>query len=417
MQSPLPEYPAYYHARHLQQLLLEEGVVDFDGEGKVSTKRFFEPGGGIMFGVLVARDEGGNEVLLKAYSGLLGGIRNLPGWAGHVVSKEAWQDFTECYDSVIKSEPDRHMQRRLSQTALGQYYRLYRLPTLAGSTVGLEDCFTDGDIPTGSGDCCAIKLLTQALKEHLHPLSMAEFFFGDAKGREHLAFYPPCDEKCRPILEQMLGLDIVYRDEQLVIVNKPSGLLSVPGNGEEKMDSVETRLRRLFPQAPRQCAVHRLDMDSSGLLVLALTKQAHSVMNKLFREQQVEKRYVALLDGVLKQESGIIELPFRADITNRPYQVYDEVNGKWGLTKFTRLRVEKRPDGKLATRVLFEPQTGRTHQLRLHSSHHRGLGIPILGDRLYGSGLVDRLYLHAGWIKFPHPITKSMLTVEIEAPF
>jgi len=128
-------------------------------------------------------------------------------------------------------------------------------------------------------------------------------------------------------------------------------------------------------------------------------------MHSLFREQQVKKRYVALLEGVLKEESGTITLPFRADINNRPYQIYDEIHGKWGTTLYKRLCVERTREGRLVTRVQFEPLTGRTHQLRLHSSHPKGLGRPIAGDRLYGSGMQDRLYLHAQMISFVHPIT------------
>lgn len=246
---------------------------------------------------------------------------------------------------------------------------------------------------------------------------MAECFFGAAKGGErvHKTFYPPCTERCALILKAMLGLDIRYRDAHLLVVNKESGTLSVPG--KVSRESVETQVRRLFVQAPRQCAAHRLDMDTSGLLIIALTKEALSALHQLFREQAVYREYEALLEGVIKTEQGKISLAFSADRDNRPYQRYDPIEGKVGITRFARKAVEKQADGSLATRMRFIPLTGRTHQLRLHAAHPEGLDSPILGDRLYGSGLVDRLYLHATLLSFIHPMTGEQVTIESPPPF
>lgn len=434
MNPPLSEHKALLHARVLQHLLLSSSVVDFDAEGSVSTDGFFAPKGGAMFGVLVAIDQEGTEVLLKAFSGSCLGRRNLMGWVDHLIDDETFLRYERTYDPQIKElgkailqESDEHKKRALTHTrsmlsrkALLAYYSLYRIPTITGDTVSLFDCFPDGKIPTGSGDCCAIKLLAYAFSHHLRPVSMAEFFFGDATAdhkRTHLDFYGPCDEKCKPILEQMLGLDIIYQDEELVVVNKPAHLLSVPGRGAENQDCVESRVRALFPQAPLQCAVHRLDMDTSGLLVLALTKQAHRCLSIQFQNQSVEKHYVALLEGVLPSEEGEITLPFRLDTENRPRQVYDDQQGKWGTTSYKRLAVERLDNGKLITRVLFTPHSGRTHQLRLHSSHPKGLGLPILGDRLYGTGMETRLHLHAQSLSFSHPYHKNRLHFMTKAPF
>mgnify|MGYP001033077980 CR=1 FL=1 len=434
MNPPLPEFPAKIHAQYLQQLLLRETFVDYDTEKSIPIQSFFEEGGGSMFGVLVAVDQAGNEVLLKAFSGSCQGRRNLKGWVDHLIDDKDYEHYFNQYDPKIKqltSEIEHttdedvleklHKQRALcSAQALDHYTSLYHIATIDGETIPLDSLFKPQKAPTGSGDCCAIKLLHFACTHSLRPLSMAEFFFGASTkttNRHHLQFYGPCDEKCKPILSAMLKLEIVYQDRDLVIVNKPHSVLSVPGKGPENLDSVETRVRRLFPEAPLQCAVHRLDMDTSGLLILALTKRAQRTMHRLFRQQQVHKTYIALLEGVVQSEEGEIELPFRLDLENRPRQIYDQVHGKWGRTSYKRLRVERLADGTLVSRMLFIPHTGRTHQLRLHSAHPKGLGKPIAGDRLYGNGMPKRLYLHANTLRFIHPITHTILSVSSEVPF
>jgi len=209
------------------------------------------------------------------------------------------------------------------------------------------------------------------------------------------------------------GLNIVYEDDSVVVVDKPSGLLSVPGKGEANQDSVATRLKAVRPGCIDQPSVHRLDQDTSGLLALALTSEAHRDLSMQFMDRLVGKRYIALIDGVVAEPGGVIELKFRLDPDNRPYQVYDPVNGKLGVTRWRNLGVE---NGR--TRVEFKPNTGRTHQLRLHSAHKKGLGFPIVGDRLYGTGTgPGQLKLHASLLRFRHPVTRVPLEFISPAPF
>lgn len=250
--------------------------------------------------------------------------------------------------------------------------------------------------------------------------------FSTACNDEKIELVSPCDTRCKIILPEILGLEILYRDDEIVVVNKQSGLLSVPGRGPEKFDSVETRLRRLFPNCIKQPAVHRLDMETSGLMILALTKEAHRKMNQEFENREVKKEYTALLDGILAkkgfQNEGEMELYFRLDVENRPHQIWDRENGKKAVTQWKILDVERyrAPDGttRNATRVLFIPHTGRTHQLRLASSNIHGFGTPIIGDTLYGKcEKGERLLLHASKIEFTHPETGEKMILESKAPF
>jgi tRNA pseudouridine32 synthase/23S rRNA pseudouridine746 synthase len=207
-------------------------------------------------------------------------------------------------------------------------------------------------------------------------------------------------------MDPELQLDIVHEDPEFVVVNKPSGFLSVPGRGPEKFDSVATRVRGLYPGCIEQPAVHRLDMDTSGLMVVALNKASQRNLSIQFQERETSKRYIALLEGELELQEGTIRLPFRLDIENRPIQIYDEVYGKLGITHWEKLGIA---DG--LTRVAFTPITGRTHQLRVASAHERGLGIPIVGDPLYGTGTgPGQLKLHACDLGFLHPSTGARLT-------
>lgn len=208
-------------------------------------------------------------------------------------------------------------------------------------------------------------------------------------------------------------LDILYQDEHIVVVNKPSGLLSVPGRGPEKIDSIAHRVTQVFPEAIAQPAVHRLDMDTSGLMVLAITAEAHRVLSRQFQERETEKKYIALLDGLLDGDSGTIELPFRLDIDNRPIQIYDEVHGKMGITHWRKLGTEG-----AFTRVSFQPVTGRTHQLRVHAAHAKGLGIPIVGDPFYGHGTgPGQLKLHACELAFTHPASGERMEFSSDPAF
>lgn len=208
-------------------------------------------------------------------------------------------------------------------------------------------------------------------------------------------------------------MTIIHQDQDLVVVVKPSGFLSVPGRGEDKIDSVAHRIRTSITGCIAQPAVHRLDMDTSGLLVLALTKEAHRDLSMQFQERRTEKHYLALLDGILEGDEGTITLPFRLDVDNRPYQIYDAVHGKMGTTHWKKIAIEEN-----YTRVAFHPVTGRTHQLRIHAAHEKGLGIPILDDPLYGNGCdPGRMKLHAAELTFTHPSTGETLHFKTPAPF
>lgn len=203
-------------------------------------------------------------------------------------------------------------------------------------------------------------------------------------------------------------LDIVYSDEQIVVVNKPGGLLTIPGKGPDKTDCVTSRLKTLFPKSIEQSSVHRLDQPTSGLLVLALNQDAHSNLSIQFQKREVKKEYIAVVEGVVEGDSGRIELPFRLDVDNRPYQIYDPVQGKMGITVWEKIEVSNN-----TTRVRFKPLTGRTHQLRLHAAHKQGLGCPIVGDSLYGSGQQgDLLKLCAVKLSFKHPFRDEIVTFE-----
>lgn len=209
------------------------------------------------------------------------------------------------------------------------------------------------------------------------------------------------------------GLTILHEDPEFVVVEKPSGLLSVPGLGEENQDCVVARVRALYPDCIEQPSVHRLDQDTSGIIVMALTTSAHRNLSMQFMDRLVGKRYIALVDGVVKEKGGVIELAFRLDPNNRPYQVYDPNKGKKGTTRWRNLGVE---NGQ--TRIEFMPLTGRTHQLRLHSAHDKGLGFPIVGDRLYGTGTEPgQLKLHASTLRFRHPKTREPMEFVSPAPF
>jgi len=205
-------------------------------------------------------------------------------------------------------------------------------------------------------------------------------------------------------------LEIIHQDPDFVVIDKPSGMLSVPGRGADKIDSVTYRVKQLFPACINTPEVHRLDMDTSGIMVVALTTVAKRHLSMQFQDRKTKKNYEALLDGVLNEEihgiAGTIELPFRLDVDNRPIQIYDEEQGKIGITNWQKLGIEGG-----YTRIAFEPVTGRTHQLRLHSYHEKGLGIPIVGDPFYGNGKRSgEMKLHACKLSFYHPITHVEMT-------
>ncbi len=385
---------------------LDSGEVELplDGEAK-------------MLGILACDDAEGNRVVLKAFSGQVGGRWVIPGWCEPAFSVSDYNYVLENADQKVKhliSSGDD--SSAVSADAMRKLFSLYRIHCIDGSVKSYTEIFGDTLPPSGTGDCAAIKLLNCAFKNHLKPISMAEFYYGGqtpSGTREPCHFYPPCQEKCAPLLKEMLGLDILYLDQEIVVVNKPAGLLSVPGRGEEKQDCVVSRVKRLFPNCIENPSVHRLDMDTSGLLVLALTKESQRFLSMEFESRHVHKKYTALLDGILRSSGGALALPFRLDPDNRPYQVYDPVQGRMCITLWKRLSVY---DGK--TLVEFTPLTGRTHQLRVTAANPKGLGVPIVGDRLYGSRKEgQRLMLHAGYLCFTHPWSKEKMEFKVDAPF
>ncbi len=211
----------------------------------------------------------------------------------------------------------------------------------------------------------------------------------------------------------MTRLEFIHQETTFVVINKPSGLLSVPGRGPQKQDCIVNRLKEFFPDCIEQPSVHRLDMDTSGLMVLGLTKDSQRNLTMQFEQRLIEKSYEAILDGVIQQNEGKIELAFRLDPDNRPHQIYDPVQGKMGTTLWRKILVENG-----YTRVEFQPMTGRTHQLRLHASHELGLGCPVVGDRLYGSGTEPgQLKLHAASLSFAHPDSGKKLYFKSQPKF
>lgn len=318
----------------------------------------------------------------------------------------------------------------LCDESLKKVFSLYSFTNFKKQKISLNSIIAEHKKlpPTGTGDCCAPKLLSYAFENDFIPLSMDEVYFGsDTKTKQNGVSYPPCDERCRYILPSILGLEILYRDKDICVVNKTSGLLSVPGRGEDKQDCIVTRLKRLFPDCIEQPSVHRLDMETSGLLVLAFTKDSHRDLNMQFAQGLVEKEYIAVLDGVLQKATGLcapkqnqtqgrMELKFRLDIDNRPHQIYDEEYGKLGITdwKYLDTYTFENPvtkERKVVTKILFTPQTGRTHQLRLASADIHGFGLPIVGDTLYGNCKEgERLMLHSCKLEFFHPVSKERMS-------
>ena len=341
------------------------------------------------------------------------------------------QKETDTYVSQIEALKNERKSR--SATLQQQLFEQFRLLNARGEVKDLCSIFahTVHKIPpAGAGECAAPKLLQYAYFHHYRPVAMAEFWWGDspkAEIRHHGHYYPACKGKCEPILGHMLQgleveenpllednhrttvLDIIYEDDYLLIVNKPAGMLSVPG--KETADSVYSRIRHLYPDATGPLVVHRLDMATSGLLLIAKTKEVHQNLQAQFSNRSIKKRYAALLEGIVSDEEGTIDLPLCLNPLDRPRQIVDKEHGKPAITRY---RVLARTESQ--TLVAFYPLTGRTHQLRVHSAHSLGLHCPIKGDELYGSK-ADRLYLHAESLEFTHPVSKEKVTIEVKADF
>lgn len=318
----------------------------------------------------------------------------------------------------------------VSREAMRRIWDSYVFTNFAHETTTLRALFPHGDPPSGAGDCAAPKLLAHAQRLGLTPIALAEFWWGappPAGARVEGMYFPACREKCAPILPFLTrGLDVApkqtwkplahaddalpvrHRDTKFLVLDKPAGMLSVPARDETVTDSLLARVRASYPQA---MTVHRLDLDTSGLLLVALDEDTYRALQRQFLERTIHKQYVAVLDGLIRADQGEVNLPLRVDLDQRPRQVVDFEHGKPALTKW---QVLARDAGR--TRVAFFPITGRTHQLRVHAAHRDGLNAPIVGDRLYGQPSA-RLLLHAEVLKFRHPETGEELTVTAPSPF
>ncbi len=502
-------------ARNLMLELAQTSIGDRQGCSPIGDE-------GKMYGVLLAESKTGEQVTLKAFSGLLNGVANIPGWVPPIPGRQriataeaetledlaamkaelialdrsparaqyrlCAEDFAlrlaqlaiehrqnkllrqhqrEQFTSTLtdrdleialeqlaensrqdgrerrqlKQERDRILQplqtildgidtriselkqqRKIRSRQLqAQMHDAYRLMNFLGTSSSLRELMPAG-MPTGTGDCCAPKLLHYAASQGLKPIAMAEFWWGGVEigGKRQGEFYGACQERCQPLMGFMLAglsslpskltLPIIYEDEYLIAVNKPGGLLSVPGRTIELQDSAIARLRELYPEI---YIVHRLDRDTSGILLLARDRFTCRHLSQQFHDRQIHKRYEAILGGIVELPQGAIELPLWGDPLDRPRQQVNFKLGKPSLTKFQIL--DKTED---YTRIELIPVTGRTHQLRVHTADPQGLGVPILGDRLYACQAdVKRLHLHAREVNFLHPHTLARISIQTQCPF
>ncbi|MCK5697857.1 MAG: RNA pseudouridine synthase, partial [Gammaproteobacteria bacterium] len=330
------------------------------------------------------------------------------------------------------SDLKQHRKKR-SAALQKKIFQQYQFFNIKGDQKSLHHIFIETSQkipPAGAGECAAPKLLHYAFQWKMKPLAMAEFWWGaspKSEIRQHKNFYAACHGKCKPILKHMLEgmsvddnpllinpaqekiIRIIYEDDVLLVIHKPEDLLSVPGKSIK--DSVYQRIKQEYPQATGPLIVHRLDMSTSGLMLIALNKDTHKHLQKQFIKRTIKKRYTALLDGLIKEDKGFIDLPLRVDLEDRPRQLVCYEHGKPAKTQW---QVIERKNMK--TKVYFYPITGRTHQLRVHAAHVKGLGIPIVGDDLYGTK-ANRLHLHADFLEFQHPISGQSVYFESPTDF
>ena len=390
---------------------------------------------GKMFGVLVVSlppsvsGKEGELAFLAAYSGLLAGRNDWSYFVPPVYDAQQPDGHFKTTEHEISAKGgDKEMSQELQLWLFHQYQLLNAHGEKKDLVAIWQSYYTREKLrrkfplpPGGTGDCCAPKLLQYAYQKGLHPVCMAEFWWGaptKEEVRQHLNYYPACRGKCKPILTWMLqGLDVdpnpellgfqhmeipvVYEDDALLVVNKPSGMLSVPGRIEDY--SVEAVMRERYPDS---IVVHRLDMGTSGLLIVAKNGESYRILQQQFIRHEVKKKYVALLEHS-GEGSGSICLPMRPDPMNRPRQVVDMNHGKRAATRYEFI------GNRL---VALWPETGRTHQLRIHCAHPDGLANPIVGDELYGTR-GQRLCLHAAEIWFRHPVSGSEMHITSEIPF
>ena len=351
-------------------------------------------------------------------------------WKARITTLQTQTEDWERRISALKSE------RKTRSAALQQkLFEQFGMLNYRGEVKNLCEIFgqtVHKTPPAGAGECAAPKLLQQAYLHGWKPIAMAEFWWGDSPKteiRHHGHYYPACKGKCEPILQHMLqglqveenpmlkrmqvpsqNLEIVYEDPWLSVINKPAGMLSVPG--KEDAVSVYSLMREQYPEADGPLTVHRLDMATSGLMLIAKTKRVHQNLQAQFKNRLVRKRYVALLEGIVPKDKGTVDLPLCLNPLDRPRQMVHTEHGKPAITDY---QVLERLDGK-RTRIAFYPRTGRTHQLRIHAAHPLGLHCPIIGDELYGEK-ADRLYLQAEYLEFTHPITGETVRITKEAEF
>lgn len=349
----------------------------------------------------------------------------------HLIEQCQYEE-NQTFDKIIKYQDEidslKELRKKESNVLQQWLFKNYTFLNARNEEKSLLDIFQTSlhiQPPAGAGECCAPKLFQYAYKNQLKPIALAEFWWGQSpksEVRKHRQFYPSCWGKCEPILGHMLqGLEVeenpflknpaqgkelpvVYDDPYLVVVNKPAEFLSVPGI--HISDSVYERIRIRYPNATGPLIVHRLDMSTSGIMVLAKSKEVHENLQKQFIKRRVKKSYIALLEGIVSEKEGKIELPLRVDLEDRPRQMVCYQYGKAAITEYKVLSIEDN-----FTRVQFTPVTGRTHQLRVHSAHQSGLNAPIKGDDLYGIKR-NRLHLHAYSLSFFHPVTNEWITVE-----
>ena len=444
-------YPFCYEPHPLCQLAAKEVQAYIASHAEIKE----DADHGKMFGVLVVENQNNqsfqnnqsNLNFLAAYSGLLAGRNDWEYFVPPVYDAQQPDGHFKTTEREISrisretsSTSNSSSTRGMSQDLQLWLFHQYQLLNARGETKDLVDIWQNYYDrpklrekfplpPGGTGDCCAPKLLQYAYQHHLHPVCMAEFWWGQSTKeelRQHLNYYPACRGKCKPILTWMMeGLDVdvnpetlgfphlevktIYEDDALLVVDKPSGMLSTPGRVEEY--SVETIMRQRYPDS---FIAHRLDMWTSGLLLVAKSLEVYRSLQEQFVKHQVKKRYIAVLENLeildhldVLEKKGTISLPLRPDPMNRPRQIVDHEHGKRAVTDY---------EFQNENIVALYPQTGRTHQLRIHCAHPEGLGRPIKGDELYGTK-ADRLYLHAEQIWFRHPITGEDMHFVSPPPF
>ena len=395
------------------------------------------PSEGKMFGVLVAEDSNDGLGFLAAYSGLLCGRNDWEYFVPPVFDAQQPDGYFKQKEreiSVLNQHPsadNQHLNRQMSQDLQLWLFRQYRMLNANGDTRDLVEIWRDYHQnpkiqkrfplpPGGTGDCCAPKLLQYAYQHQLKPVCMAEFWWGPSPAseiRHHGEFYPACRGKCKPVLTWMLqgldvdpdpeqsgflhqGVEIIYEDDAIAAVYKPSGMLSVPGKADDYSVATWARERWAESMLP-----HRLDLLTSGIMLVAKTVDAYHHLQDQFAARTIKKKYVAVVEGKITTEHGIIDIPLSSDPLNRPRQIVDHEHGKRAITEYRVLSHHLSPSTHHPVTLLaLYPHTGRTHQLRMHCAHQEGLGCPIVGDELYGHKS-DRLYLQAESIAFVHPTT------------